>query len=94
MKARMWRHPTWVKETDPEVLKELLDKMLADSGFTVLGFIDHHFSPFGYTALWLLSESHLAIHTVPEQGKTDCELSSCNQDMFVRFIRLLEPYEI
>jgi S-adenosylmethionine decarboxylase len=28
-----------------------------------------------------LAESHLAIHTFPEEGKTYIELSSCNERM-------------
>ena len=41
--------------------------------------------PEGYTALWLLGESHFAIHTFPEEQKTYIELSSCNLEYYEFF---------
>nr|DAO98746.1 MAG TPA: S-adenosylmethionine decarboxylase [Caudoviricetes sp.] len=38
--------------------------------------------------MWLLTESHFAVHTFPEFGKTYIELSSCNPDFFTKFIEL------
>lgn len=46
------------------------------------------FDPFGYTAMFLLSESHLAIHTFPERGKTYIELTSCVEPQYRRFLEL------
>ena len=67
--------------------------MLVCSGFGILNFIEHHFEPQGYTGLWLISESHFAIHTFPEESKTYIELSSCNREMFERFLELLDLYK-
>ena len=39
-----------------------------------------------YTKLWLLGESHLALHTFPEENKDYVELSSCNVAYFDAFI--------
>ena len=55
------------------------------SGFTILGKLEHFFEPAGYTNLWLLAESHCALHTFPEETKTYIELSSCSIDKFQRF---------
>lgn len=60
--------------------------MLATSGHTILNFVEHHFEPQGYTALWLLGESHLAIHTFPEHGRSYVELSSCMFPLYRRFV--------
>ncbi len=89
MKAKMYNYNYWLKETDPNKLKEVYDKLLNKSGFNVLKYIDHHFTPFGFTALYLLSESHLAIHTFPEEGKSYIELSSCIDKPFYKFKNLL-----
>lgn len=51
---------------------------MSESKLNVLDFTEHYFTPQGYTALWLLSESHLAVHTFPEEQKSYIELSSCN----------------
>ncbi len=92
MEAHIDNHSTWIEETDPKVLKPLFDKMLEESGFGILNFMEHFFEPQGWTGLWLLAESHFAIHTFPEQNKTYIELSSCNRQMFEDFLSLLEIY--
>lgn len=76
----------WITETDPEVLKSSFKRILHDSGYSVLNFVEHHFSPYGYTCLWLLGESHFAVHTFPEKDATYIELSGCNSLMNRDFI--------
>jgi len=91
MKADMWSHVDWVElngTTDTE-LKTQYDDLLKRSGFTILNFVDHFFSPHGYTALWLLGESHFAIHTFPEENKYYIELSSCIEEKYDNFKQLL-----
>ena len=86
MKAKIWHDRWWVTETDPKRLKNIYKKHLKQSGFTVVGFVDNHFTPQGYSAVFLLAESHLAIHTFPEENKTYIELSSCTEEFFDKFI--------
>lgn len=90
MKAKIWNNNFWIEQTDPTILVEAFNDVLKRSGFTVLKFTEHHFEPYGYTALWLLGESHFAVHTFPEEGKTYCELSSCILDKYVDFVRRCE----
>lgn len=75
-------------------IRAFFDEALKRSGFSVLSVVDHHFQPQGYTALWLLSESHFAVHTFPEYGKTYIELSSCNPDYYNTFLKLTANYEL
>lgn len=88
MKAEMHNHSKWIKQTDARFLKHHFSALLKSSGFNVLGVVEHNFEPYGYTCLWLLSESHLAIHTFPEEGKTYIELSSCVRKQFDKFLEL------
>ena len=67
--------------------------MLLDSGFKILGFVEHSFEPIGYTGLWLLAESHLAVHTFPERGVTYVELSSCNLEYYNSFLTKLSEWK-
>jgi len=69
----------WVSECDPKALKAMFQNYLEQVGFVILNFSDHHFPEQGYTAFWLLAESHLAIHSFPDKGWSYIELSSCNQ---------------
>lgn len=85
MKAQMHNWHGWTSETDPEVLKSYYYSALLASGFKVLNVVEHHFTPYGYTALFLLAESHFAIHTFPECRRTYLELSSCVDAQFTRF---------
>jgi S-adenosylmethionine/arginine decarboxylase-like enzyme len=89
MEAKIYGFRGWVTETDPDRLAIALEGLLHSAGFTVLNYVAHHFKPAGFTALWLLGESHLAAHTWPEEGRTYIELSSCNEQMQVEFIRLI-----
>ena len=45
---------------------------------TVIGIMDHRFMPEGYTAVLMLEESHLSIHTWPEHNYASIDLYSCN----------------
>ena len=93
MEAIIDNHNCWISDTNPSSLKRDFEAMLLKSGFGILNFIEHHFEPQGYTGLWLISESHFAIHTFPEEGKTYIELSSCNRKMYDSFLILLLEYK-
>lgn len=87
MQATMYNHSFfWETGKSPSELKEMFDKILIDCGFTTISYVEHHFDPQGWTALWLLGESHLAIHTFPEEGKIYVELSSCVLTPFKNFV--------
>lgn len=94
MEARIWNDSTWIRITDPEAVKAALGGVLNSCGFSVLNFMEHHFEPQGYTAIWLLGESHLAVHTFPEHGKSYVELSSCNRHKHCKYLLLLDCLEV
>lgn len=85
MKAFIWNNKWWVEETDPYKLRNRFSDLLALADFEIIDFTEHYFHPHGYTALWLLGESHLALHSFPEEGKTYVELSSCNEKKHLFF---------
>ena len=89
MKAVIDNYSCWINETDPSKLQEIFKELLLVSGFGLLNFMEHRFDPQGYTCIWLLSESHFAVHTFPEEHKTYIELSSCNRKMYDDFLHLL-----
>ena len=85
MIAQIWNKSGWIEEINPTMLKNNFSNLLGLSGFDILNFQEHYFEPQGYTALWLLGESHLAIHTFPEEKKSYIELASCNYDCYLYF---------
>lgn len=86
MKAEIFKHSQWIEEINPEKLKKKFSKLLYLSDFNVLNFQEHYFTPQGWTGLWLLAESHFAIHTFPEENKSYIELSSCNEEKQICFV--------
>jgi len=58
-------------------LKLILKQVLKKNKFTILKSIYKAFSSQGFTALILLAESHLAIHTYPEYNSIYFNLYSC-----------------
>ena len=90
MQAKIWNLSRWIDHIPKdEELKEYYSETLNDSGFNVLKFTEYKFHPFGYTALWLLGESHFAVHTFPEEDRYYIELSSCNEKYYNTFHNLI-----
>jgi S-adenosylmethionine decarboxylase len=83
--AQMFNRSGWIPEVDPDILGRIFEAALLRAGFKILNFCEHHFEPQGWTALWLLGESHFAIHTFPEEGRSYIELSSCVEEPFRKF---------
>ncbi|MDO7846470.1 S-adenosylmethionine decarboxylase [Hymenobacter sp. M29] len=92
MTPKIWNHSLWIPQASPSKLRPLFDALLAGATFSVLNFTEYHFRPYGWTALWLLGESHLAIHTFPDYGTAYVELSSCMLDKYVHFVTALEQW--
>lgn len=86
----IYNYQVWVDETDPATLHRKLQAILEASGYTILNQIEHNFPIQGYTCLWLLAESHLAVHTFPESNRSYIELSGCNKEMNWRFVALFQ----
>ena len=70
--------PTTSPLNDTKRLKKILREIAKVCKLTVLRTSTHQFEPYGVTSLFLLSESHLSIHTWPEHGKFAMDVYSCN----------------
>lgn len=87
MLAKMNNFSCWVTETNPIKLMKGYETLLLESGFKIVNSCFKFFEPQGFTGLYLLAESHLAIHTFPEREKTYIELTSCVQTPFDNFVK-------
>lgn len=85
MQAKMNNLENWINNCDERYLESIFENLLEQSHFKILGKVKHQFKPFGFTCLWLLGESHFAIHTFPEENKTYIQLSSCVDMQFNEF---------
>jgi S-adenosylmethionine decarboxylase len=82
---------SFVLLNDEHYLFQLLEEAAILSGATVLQTIYKKFDPQGVTVICLLSESHISIHTWPEEGKAAVDVYTCGNsnpklgcDMIIR----------
>jgi S-adenosylmethionine decarboxylase len=62
---------------DADLLEALLRRAAAESGATLLSLHVHRFEPIGLSAVAILAESHLAVHTWPELGYAAVDAFTC-----------------
>lgn len=62
-----------------EELNLLLKKICHKYNFQILNENIHKFEPIGFSILYLLSESHISIHTFPEKNHISFDIYTCRQ---------------
>ncbi len=69
------------KLNDESVLRCTLNRAAKLANATVLNLISNKFEPQGVTAIALLAESHISIHTWPESNYSAVDIFTCGQNM-------------
>ena len=69
------------KLNDESFLRCTLNKAAKIAKATVLNLISNKFEPQGVTAIALLAESHISIHTWPESNYSAVDIFTCGQNM-------------
>jgi len=69
------------KLNDESFLRCTLNRAAKLANATVLNLISNKFEPQGVTAIALLSESHISIHTWPESNYSAVDIFTCGQNM-------------
>ena len=69
------------KLNDESFLRCILSNAAKLANATVLNLISNKFEPQGVTAIALLAESHLSIHTWPESSYSAVDIFTCGQNM-------------
>lgn len=64
---------------DRMYIENMLYEAARESHATFLNTVSHQFEPQGVTAVTLLAESHISIHTWPEEGKAVCDIFTCGK---------------
>ena len=62
---------------DEKFVQMTLREAAAVCKSTLLGLNHHKFDPQGVTAVAMLAESHISIHTWPEKGMAVCDIFTC-----------------
>lgn len=61
-----------------EFVENLAESIVSDLDLKVVKKMFHIFSPTGITFVYILSQSHLVIHTYPEDGVVHIDLAICS----------------
>jgi len=69
------------KLNDESFLRCTLNRAAKLAKATVLNLISNKFEPQGVTAIALLAESHISIHTWPESNYSAADIFTCGQNM-------------
>jgi len=76
-----------------EDLTDLMKEICKKNDFQILDTIEHRFEPVGFTIIFLLSESHMSIHTFPEKNHISFDLYTCRQyednEQYNKIIKML-----
>ena len=76
-----------------EKLEKISKKLIKICNLTELSKLNHKFKPHGLTLISLLSESHISIHTWPENKSICIDIFSCKNNLDVEKIKkILSEY--
>lgn len=89
----MYNYSDWIEYEEEKEFVVKCEELLKRSGFKIINMVEHYFTPIGYTGIFLLSESHLAIHSFPEEQKIYIELSSCVKEYYDNFVVSIQKYK-
>lgn len=65
---------------DEKLFIDAFKKAIKEAKMNLLNLATHKFEPYGLTAVALLSESHMSIHTYPELGYAAADVFTCGDE--------------
>jgi S-adenosylmethionine decarboxylase len=75
-------------------IKEMFDYICEKYNYNILHKVQHLFEPQGITLLYMLSESHISIHTFPEKNYAAMDIYTCreypNNDVYLDIIEYIK----
>jgi S-adenosylmethionine/arginine decarboxylase-like enzyme len=77
-------------ENNGAFINKIASQLIDNLHLKVVNSLTHQFKPVGITYIYVLSQSHLVIHTWPETGYIHIDLVTCqqtNKDDFVSALK-------
>ena len=74
-----------LRDCDPEIIKsvdptrEIVLRAAKECGATILDDFFHQFQPIGVSGVVLIAESHISVHTWPENGFAAADIFTCGE---------------
>lgn len=60
-------------------VRGFIERIVEELGLTIYQTVVHCFQPVGITAVGIIGESHVSVHTWPERGYAHVEILSCDR---------------
>jgi S-adenosylmethionine decarboxylase len=77
-----------------EELKDIFEYICKTYDYNILNKAEYKFSPQGITIIYMLSESHISIHTFPEKNYAAMDIYTCreypNNDIYIEIQEYLK----
>ena len=73
-------------------IRDAIDEIIEQTGATLLHQYFHRFTPLGITGVACLRESHISVHTWPEQGFAAFDIYMCGEAQPERAIPILQAH--
>ena len=73
-------------------VRDAIKEIIEQTGATLLHEYFHRFTPLGITGVVCLTESHISVHTWPEQGFAAFDIFMCGKAEPERAIPILQAY--
>jgi len=67
-----------------ELMNQISDSLIKDLKLNVVSQTKYEFTNDGLTKVWILSQSHLVIHSWPENDALHIDLMTCNPSTFIK----------
>lgn len=77
---------------DLQCIESVLTEGIKRANMTILNIFTHQFTPQGVTMLFALAESHVSIHTFPENGSLSADAYTCGEGNPKIIMNLLLQY--
>lgn len=78
--SELWGVQNGLQLTEAEVLESTLMTVARKLELTVVNSFTHTFEPHGLSSVLILAESHLAVHTWPENRYLHLDVFTCSAD--------------
>ncbi len=80
--------------SDKKRLQFLMDRLADRLGLTIVKRMIYQFQPIGLSGVYVVSESHLAIHTWPEHKYAHIDAFTCSPDTSMSKLRSVLVHEL
>ena len=70
-------------------LKEMCASVIEKVKLTPLKEVEHQFEPQGISIIYLLAESHLSLHSWPENNSFAMDIHSCNSEIDMEAVKIV-----